>query len=373
MRDPRRLGAERVRVQIALGDLADPPSFRNALRGVDTVVHLAASIRDQPQRLDRGAQRHRHLADGRGGRARGRRALRVLLRARRLDPQPRALLRAKALAEQAVREAELRSTCSRPSIVYAPGDPWLTLLERLALLPVMPVSGRGPRRFPADLGRGRRRLRDGRAARGDGADADTPATSSPGPRRSATTRSSRSCCARCDRRRPLLHVPTPLVSRALRAARGAAGPRAFATWDEAELMEVSMISAARHRRRRSGSGVSPQRDARASLRRERLRARLAQRHGVRAAALRPTAAAASSCGGEREQRPLAGRAPDELDAQRQPVLALEQRQRDRRLAGRVEDGRERREQARARERAPSGRARRCRACRAAAGARRAPA
>src|SRR3954452_25612115 len=48
-RDPRRLGPERVRVQIALGDLADPPSFRNALRGVSTVVHLAAAIRDQPQ------------------------------------------------------------------------------------------------------------------------------------------------------------------------------------------------------------------------------------------------------------------------------------------------------------------------------------
>src|SRR6201981_673125 len=49
VRDPRRLGTQRVRVQIALGDLADPPSFRNALRGVDTVVHLAASIRDQPR------------------------------------------------------------------------------------------------------------------------------------------------------------------------------------------------------------------------------------------------------------------------------------------------------------------------------------
>src|SRR5205085_4113349 len=47
VRDPRRLGPDRVRVQIALGDLADPPSFRNALRGVATVVHLAAAIRDQ--------------------------------------------------------------------------------------------------------------------------------------------------------------------------------------------------------------------------------------------------------------------------------------------------------------------------------------
>ena len=49
VRDPRRLGAERVQVQIALGDLTDPPSFRNALRGVSTVVHLAASARDQPR------------------------------------------------------------------------------------------------------------------------------------------------------------------------------------------------------------------------------------------------------------------------------------------------------------------------------------
>src|SRR5438477_10891582 len=48
VRDPRRLGAERVRVQIALGDLADPLSFRHALRGVETVVHLASVIRDQP-------------------------------------------------------------------------------------------------------------------------------------------------------------------------------------------------------------------------------------------------------------------------------------------------------------------------------------
>ena len=153
VRDPRRLGAQRVRVQIALGDLTDPPSFRNALRGVQTVVHLAASIRDQPRGLDRGARRHRHLADGRGGRAPGRRALRVLLGARRLHPPPHALLRAKALAEQAVREADLRSIVFAPSIVYAPGDPWLTLLERLALLPVMPVSGRGAARRSSRSGR----------------------------------------------------------------------------------------------------------------------------------------------------------------------------------------------------------------------------
>ena len=38
-----------MRVQLAIGDLADPASWRNALRGVDAVVHLAGGARDQPR------------------------------------------------------------------------------------------------------------------------------------------------------------------------------------------------------------------------------------------------------------------------------------------------------------------------------------
>jgi uncharacterized protein YbjT (DUF2867 family) len=45
-----------------------------------------------------------------------------------------------------------------------------------------------------------------------------------------------------NRSRPLVHVPTPIVSRGLRLLESVWGPRAFATWDEAELMEVPMIS-----------------------------------------------------------------------------------------------------------------------------------
>jgi NADH dehydrogenase len=45
-----------------------------------------------------------------------------------------------------------------------------------------------------------------------------------------------------NRSRPLLHVPTAIVSRALRLLEAVTGQRAFATWDEAELMEVPMIS-----------------------------------------------------------------------------------------------------------------------------------
>src|SRR6202166_5307111 len=143
VRDPRRLGAQRVRVQIALGDRPYPPSFRNALRGVQTVVHLAASIRDQP----RGAiEELNGIATWRMVEAAERSGVErfVFFSALGASTHHRTrCLRAKALAEQAVREAGLRSTVFAPSIVYAPGGTWLTLLERLALLPVVPVSGRG--------------------------------------------------------------------------------------------------------------------------------------------------------------------------------------------------------------------------------------
>ena len=74
--------------------------------------------------------------------------------------------RAKALAERAVMDSALDATVLSPSIVYAPGDPWLTLLRRMSLLPVMPISGSGRRALPADLGRGRRGLRPPGPARG---------------------------------------------------------------------------------------------------------------------------------------------------------------------------------------------------------------
>ena len=44
------------------------------------------------------------------------------------------------------------------------------------------------------------------------------------------------------RRRRLLHVPLPVVRASLRLLRRAVGPRVFATWEEAELMEEPMVS-----------------------------------------------------------------------------------------------------------------------------------
>jgi uncharacterized protein YbjT (DUF2867 family) len=242
VRDPRRLGAQRVRVQIALGDLTDPPSFRNAMRGVHTVVHLAASIRDQP----RGSiEELNGIATWRMVRAAQRQGVErfVFFSVLGASTHHRArFFRAKALAEQAVREASLQSTVFAPSIVYAPGDPWLTLLERMALLPAMPVSGRGRASYQpiwaedvADCVMAALHApRDGR----DGTERFELA----GPRTLSHNEIIRLVLRSQNRNRPLLHIPTPIISRGLRLLEATMGQRAFATWDEAELMEVPMLS-----------------------------------------------------------------------------------------------------------------------------------
>src|SRR3954463_8089495 len=145
VRDSRRLGPDRVRVQIAMGDPSDASSFRHALRGVKTVIHLAAAIRDQERQ---GATIEEVNALG---------TLRLVRAAEKagverfiffsaigasLHSQSR-FFRAKAAAEEAVKESSMQTTIFTPSIIYSPGDPWITLLGRMAMLPVVPISGNG--------------------------------------------------------------------------------------------------------------------------------------------------------------------------------------------------------------------------------------
>jgi uncharacterized protein YbjT (DUF2867 family) len=240
VRDPRRLGAQRVRVQIALGDLTDPPSFRNALRGVQTVVHLAASIRDQP----RGSiEELNGIATWRMVEAAERSGVERFLFFSVLGASTHhrsRFFRAKALAEQAVSEADLRSTVFSPSIIYAPGDPWLTLLERLALLPVMPISGRGRASFQPMWAEDAAACISAALPGGDGDRRERYELA--GPETLSHSEIVRTVLHSLSRKRPLLHVPTAIVSRSLRLLEAAVGSRAFATWDEAELMESPMIS-----------------------------------------------------------------------------------------------------------------------------------
>jgi uncharacterized protein YbjT (DUF2867 family) len=147
--------------------------------------------------------------------------------------------RAKELAEQAVREAGVSATILAPSIVYSPGDPFLTLLDRLSLLlPAMPVSGSGDAMYQpiwADD------VADCVMSVLDGGDARERYELA-GPDTLSYEEIVRIALRSFGRRRPIVHVPLPIVRRALRAARLVAGNAVFATWDEVELMEVPMTS-----------------------------------------------------------------------------------------------------------------------------------
>jgi uncharacterized protein YbjT (DUF2867 family) len=229
VRDQRRLGDQRVRVQIALGDLSDPPSFRNALRGVDTVVHLAASIRDQP----RGSiEELNAVATLRLVRAAERAGVRrfVFFSALNAHHHSRTrFFRAKALAEEAVEASSLESTVFRPSIIYTPGDPWLTLLDRLSRLPAVPVSGSGKALYQPVW------AEDVADAVMSALDSSNSAYELAGPEVLSYDDIVRTVLRAAGRRRRLLHVPLPVVRASLRVLR-------FATWEEAELMEESMVT-----------------------------------------------------------------------------------------------------------------------------------
>jgi len=239
VRDPRRLGPQRVNVQLALVDLADPHGLRHAVRGCDTVIHLAAAIRDQPPRRVEeinGLGTLRLLqATERAGAERF-----LFFSAIGATPFQRTrFFRSKALAEEAVRDADLDTTVFAPSIVYDRDDPWVTLLRRLALLPMLPVSGAGSARYQPIWARDVARAVVGWVnASGEKRDRYELA----GPELLSYDEIARTVAEQAGRPRPLIHVPLPLVRTGLIWLRRMFGENAFATWEEAELMEVPMVS-----------------------------------------------------------------------------------------------------------------------------------
>jgi NADH dehydrogenase len=153
------------------------------------------------------------------------------------------LMRAKAIAEEALMQSSLEYTVFAPSMVYSPSDPFITLLERMSLLPLMPIVGSGRAAFQPiwaeDV-------------------ADCLIAALPGGPRAAEAAGQRyelagpetltyaeivECVLRSlRRRRPLVKVPIRAVRRILKTVELLAGPTAFATWDEAELLEVPLIA-----------------------------------------------------------------------------------------------------------------------------------
>jgi NADH dehydrogenase len=259
VRDPRRLGSQRVRVQIALGDLADPPSFRHAMRGVDGVVHLASSTRDQP----RGSiEELNGIASWRmvdaAQRAGARRFVFLTVLGASTHHQSR-FFRAKALAERAVAEAALDTMVFAPSLTYAAGDRWVQLLRRLAFLPAVPICGRGTacvqpiwvddvaECIASALRRSNAGVTTTALSAASGPAADPTGRHErfelAGPETLTCAEVARVVLAGSGRPRPLVPVPLPIVSRLLRAAGRLGASSVLGTWDQAELAAVPMITA----------------------------------------------------------------------------------------------------------------------------------
>jgi uncharacterized protein YbjT (DUF2867 family) len=241
VREPRRLGERRVDVQIALGDLgemSDPYLVRQALRGVDTVVHLAATIRDQPPKR---IEELNGLATVRLLRAAERSGVERFHFFSALNAsaaQRTRFFRAKWLAERAVASSPLQTTVFAPSIVYDRSDPWITLLRRFSFLPVLPVSGDGTAAFQPIWAADAARC----VVSALGAGETRPRYELAGPETLTYDQMSDLVSRIAGRPRPLVHMPLPLVRWGLLALRSVFGEAVFATWEEAELMEIPMIS-----------------------------------------------------------------------------------------------------------------------------------
>ena len=238
VRDPQLLGPERVRVQLALGDLADPASFRNALRGVQTVVHLAGATRDRKagsiEELNGIATWRLVQAAERAGVGRF-----VFLGALGASPHHRSrLMRARALAEQAVRASGLGHTVLATGLVYAPGDRLLTLLGGMGLLPAVPITGRGRTAFEPIWASD---VADCVLAAVTGSEVGERLELA-GPERLTHAQIVELALGAAGHRRPLVPLPPSLVNRALRAGEALAKSRTPVTWDEAELLQVPMLS-----------------------------------------------------------------------------------------------------------------------------------
>jgi NADH dehydrogenase len=241
VRDPRRLGRSRVDVQLALGDLTafgDVRLRRQALRGVDTVVHLAASIRDD---ASGSVEEVNGLGTARLLRAAEEAGIERFLFFSAIGANPfqrTRFFRAKALAEAAVAQSPLASSVFAPSIVYDRDDPWITTMRRLALLPVLPISGSGRAAYqPIWAGDVARCVQ---AALEAGKLPERVELA--GPETLTYEEMARLIARSAGRERPVLHVPLNAVRLMLNALRRIAGDAVFATWEEAELLEVPMVS-----------------------------------------------------------------------------------------------------------------------------------
>ena len=134
------------RIEPVPGDVLDPTSLMEAIRGCDAVVHLVGIIREFPQKGITFGQLHTQAS------------FNVISAIKTVGPRrylhmsalgadensPSAYHRTKATAEVAVKVSGLDWTIFRPSLIYGPEDLSLNMFARqIRTLPLVPVIGDG--------------------------------------------------------------------------------------------------------------------------------------------------------------------------------------------------------------------------------------
>lgn len=151
VRDPASASDLQARhVELAPGDVTSPASLRNAMQGVQAVVHLVAIIREKGDRTFQkvNVEGTRNVVEA--ARAVGvRRFIHMSALGAVDDPRYRYIY-SKRQAEQVVRGSGLDWTILRPSVIYGPGFGFFDRVwqsVKMAPPPIVPVPGSGQTRF----------------------------------------------------------------------------------------------------------------------------------------------------------------------------------------------------------------------------------
>ena len=135
-------------VEVVEGDVTRPLTLRGAMDGCEAAIHLVAIIAEEG-----GATFDEVIRQGtvntvdEAKRVGIRRFLFMSALGTRHDPHF-GYFEAKWQAEQAVMESGIPWTIFRPSVIFGPGDEFITTLARLvSLAPVIPVVGAGTSKF----------------------------------------------------------------------------------------------------------------------------------------------------------------------------------------------------------------------------------
>jgi uncharacterized protein YbjT (DUF2867 family) len=145
VRDPAGGGQGPEGLSRVRGDVLDPGTLAPWVEGADAVIHLVGIIRERGRatfpRVHVDGTRN-VLAAARAGGVGD--VVHMSALGARTDAGASAYHRTKGEAEAAVRESGLRWTIVRPSVIFGPGDEFVSMLARLMRFsPAVPMVGRG--------------------------------------------------------------------------------------------------------------------------------------------------------------------------------------------------------------------------------------